>query len=319
MSRYRFNSERLEFTKERPSITRVLRSVLFIFLGSVVMAFLYYFIFGLFILSPAERNLARETELMNSEYERLSQKMDAVNQVLDELELRDKNVYAAVLHSTPVEMEVEEANLTQYQEIAADPNFALVYHNDSTIRYVEHRAAAITRALFATEELFYAQVDSLQGIPACFPLRNPTIVNMGATLGKRIQPFYKIPMEHNGMDFLSGLGTDVIATADGEVSEVKRSARGQGNIVRITHPYGGYETLYAHLSDIFVRKGQKVNRGMVIARIGSTGMSFTPHLHYEVRRNGELCDPVHYYWMNVMPKEYRQIMLTAYNTGQSLD
>ncbi len=319
MSRYRFNNEKLEFTKERPTFAQILRKGMWIFLGSVVLAFVYYLIFGLFVLSPAERNLARETELMNNEYKRLSQKMEGLDKVLDELEERDKSIYATVLHSAPIDMGVEEANLTQYQNMVDQPHFALVFHNDSVISRLEHKAAAITRELFATEELFYAQADSLKGLPACFPLQNPTISNMGATLGKRIQPFYKIPMEHNGMDFLSGLGTDVLATADGKVVEVKRSPRGQGNTVKIEHSYGGYQTLYAHLSDIFVRQGQQVMRGMVIARVGSTGMSFTPHLHYEVRREGTICDPVHYYWMNVMPDQYRQIMLTAYNTGQSLD
>jgi murein DD-endopeptidase MepM/ murein hydrolase activator NlpD len=142
---------------------------------------------------------------------------------------------------------------------------------------------------------------------------------IGATIGQRVHPFYKIPMEHNGMDFLVGFGTDVVATADGYVSKVSRSPRGQGNVVEIVHGESGFSTLYAHLSELFVRQGQQVTRGMVIARVGSSGMSFMPHLHYEVHQDSLVRDPVHYFFMDVMPKEYRQIMLTAYNTGQSLD
>jgi len=318
MNKYQFNEEKLEFTKVRPNIKTVLKRIFWVFLGSIALALLYYLVFGMFVLSPAERTLIRETELMQNEYERLSREMDNLNKVIEELAVRDRNIYGTVLHSTPLELN-QEVDISHYRALVEDPSFALAYHADSVISGLEQRAALVTRALYMAGNSIYEQIDSLVYLPAAFPLRQPPMEAMGATIGRRIHPFYKIPMEHTGMDFLAGLGTDVLATADGRVVNVSRSARGRGNVVEIEHNYRGYKTVYAHLSDIFVRKGQYVDRGMVIARVGSSGMSFMPHLHYEIQQKGQVRDPVHYYFMEVMPGEYRQIMLTAYNTGQSLD
>lgn len=318
MSHYQFNKEKLEFIKVRPGFKIRLKRFLWIFLGSVGLSVIYYLIFGLFVLSPAERNLQRETQLMQSEYERLSKEMKNLTTVIEELDTRDKGIYGAVLHSTPLEV-TEGADITHYQSLMEDYSFVLAYHADSVISSLEQRMALVTRGLYEIGNQVYDNTDSLRYLPAVFPLRDPPMEAMGATVGLRIHPFYKIPMEHTGMDFLAGHGTDVLATADGQVVHVSRSARGRGNVVEIAHPYRGYVTVYAHLSDIFVRKGQYVKRGMVVARIGSTGMSFIPHLHYEVRQGDQVMDPVHYFFMDVQPYDYHQILLTANNTGQSLD
>ena len=81
----------------------------------------------------------------------------------------------------------------------------------------------------------------------------------------------------------------------------------------------GYETLYGHLSSIQVRKGQHVRRGDIIALSGDTGLSLAPHLHYEVRYNGVRVDPVHYFFMELSPSEYRRMMRIAQAGMQSFD
>ena len=76
---------------------------------------------------------------------------------------------------------------------------------------------------------------------------------------------------------------------------------------------------YAHLGDILVRKGERVSRGTVIARVGNSGLSFAPHLHYEVRRGGKIMDPVNYFFAELKPGSYREMVITALNSGQSMD
>lgn len=101
----------MEFTRVRPNIKTILKRILWVFLGSVVLALVYYLIFGMFILSPAERNLVRETQLMQTEYERLTNEMNTLNKVVEELEMRDRSIYGTVLHSTPLEV-TREADIS---------------------------------------------------------------------------------------------------------------------------------------------------------------------------------------------------------------
>ena len=113
-------------------------------------------------------------------------------------------------------------------------------------------------------------------------------------------------------------GTDVTATAGGVVVEVLKQNKGLGNMVIIDHG-DGFQTTYAHLSDIYVAINQKVKRGKVIGRVGNSGTSFSTSLHYEVRKSGRAVDPVNYFFANLSPSAYSDMLLLANTTGQSLD
>jgi murein DD-endopeptidase MepM/ murein hydrolase activator NlpD len=95
---------------------------------------------------------------------------------------------------------------------------------------------------------------------------------------------------HPGMDIAVASGSRILASGSGVVSEVGEDSV-YGRYVRIAHP-GGYESLYAHASELLVRTRQRVPAGEVIALSGSTGVSSAPHLHFEIRRNGQPVDPV---------------------------
>ena len=109
-------------------------------------------------------------------------------------------------------------------------------------------------------------------------------------MGKKVNPFYKTLTMHNGMDLLAAQGTPVLAGADGVVVKAVKNGKREGSSVTIDHK-NGYVTVYNHLGNIKVRKGQKVKQGDKIAEVGLTGMSFAPHLHYELYVNGESVDP----------------------------
>ncbi len=97
------------------------------------------------------------------------------------------------------------------------------------------------------------------------------------------------------MDFSAPTGTEIYATGNGTIILTKYSRRGYGNHIVIAHGYG-YKTLYAHLSKILVKKGEKVKRGDVIGLVGNTGLSVSPHIHYEVHKNNKKINPVNYYF-----------------------
>jgi murein DD-endopeptidase MepM/ murein hydrolase activator NlpD len=97
---------------------------------------------------------------------------------------------------------------------------------------------------------------------------------------------------HDGVDIPAITGTHIVASAEGVVT-VAGKMRGYGNIVIIKHS-NGYHTVYAHNSKHFVKKGQKVSQGEVIANVGSSGRSSGPHLHFEIRRKNKVRDPAMY-------------------------
>jgi murein DD-endopeptidase MepM/ murein hydrolase activator NlpD len=101
------------------------------------------------------------------------------------------------------------------------------------------------------------------------------------------------PRGHAGLDIADDTGTPILAADEGEVLKAYWNADGYGGLVIIEHP-AGYETWYGHLSRLGVEKGEHVTRGEQIGRMGSTGFSTGSHLHFEVRQDGELCDPLKY-------------------------
>ena len=135
-------------------------------------------------------------------------------------------------------------------------------------------------------------IDRLADSLAVLPFGKPTSGDISSRYGYRKSPFSEAREFHGGIDFRGKTGTEVVTTADGVVAKAKH-AKGYGKHVVIKHKKG-YKTLYAHLSRIEVRKGQKVVAGEKIGEIGSTGRSSGPHLHYEIIRHGRRINPKNY-------------------------
>ncbi len=111
--------------------------------------------------------------------------------------------------------------------------------------------------------------------------------------GMRKDPFTGRMHFHYGIDLAAPIGTPVYAPADGVVKRVKRDPRGYGLLLEINHGMG-ITTRYGHLSKVLVKPGQKVKRGQIIAKVGNTGRSTGPHLHYEVRVLNKPVNPLNY-------------------------
>lgn len=94
--------------------------------------------------------------------------------------------------------------------------------------------------------------------------------------------------------------------------------RGYGNRLIIDHGYG-YETMYAHIHEFKVKKGQKVTRGQLIATVGNTGKSTAPHLHYEIRKDGVRVNPIYYFFNDLSPEQYDMVLELSSRPTQTLD
>ena len=154
--------------------------------------------------------------------------------------------------------------------------------------------------------------------PMTNPLESFSFAQTGASVGDKINPFYKVSIRHNGLDMIAPSGEPVYASADGVVRDVIRSRKGLGNVVEVDHG-NGYVTRYGHLADVEVRKGREVKKGTRIGYVGVSGNSFAPHLHYEVMRDTLVMDPVNYLFASLTPEDYVNVLVMSVSTGQSLD
>lgn len=283
-------------------------------IATASLAAFYYLIFSLVINTDEEKRLKQENRLYEKLYPEMEQKEKLISDVVKDLQARDNAIYKQIFKS---------------QAPSVDPqNSALFFFaTDSTedkdiVEYTERRSLALldmTSRIDSNFKAVFSDAASSRILPPMLvPVPDLKFAQVGASVGKKMDPFYKVLTEHTGIDLIAGQGTPVIATADGVVLEVKRSGKGPGNIVEIGHD-GGYRTLYAHLQDIVVRKGERVKAGRKIANVGMSGNSFAPHLHYEVHRDSLVLDPVNFFFASFSPEDYMKAAYMAATTGQSLD
>lgn len=317
MSKYRFNKEQLSFVEEKLGIKGKMKIAFNYLVVSILLAILYYIVFALFFNTNHEELLQKENKLMSEEYKKVSKKMDILDNVIIDLRARDKEIYKSIFKSSPPDFLSHQYNSSLYSQLDSSSDINLVNFSSNKRSYLE-------KIMVSQNNLMDAIIGeiknnpSITNIPSITPIKDINISQAGASIGKRIHPFYKTPTEHTGVDLLAAIGTEVHATASGTVIDVISSDRGRGNQVIIKHE-GGYVTKYAHLGDILVRKFQPVKQNTVIGRVGNSGLSFAPHLHYEVILNGEVMDPVNFFFADLSPYEYREMLVIAMSSGQSLD
>ncbi|MDR2891260.1 MAG: M23 family metallopeptidase [Alistipes sp.] len=286
----------------------------------VGIAVSYYFVFSFFFDTPAEMRLRTSTHRLEREYERLSERYDSLAMVLENVAERDRNVFQVLFESDPYDFEGIGQGETwrEYERLTDLSNRTLGAEFFDKMQTLDRGV----KKLSATYQSVGRQIDSMGGradrIPSIQPVVNNELTLLTASYGLRIHPFYRNLRPHGGVDYTVPEGTPVFATGDGVVRDVFSRNTGSGITVTIDHG-SGYETTYSHLSRSSVVNGQRVRRGDIIARTGNTGLSLTPHLHYEVRKDGMRVDPIHYFFMELTPSDYQRMMRIARSGMQSFD
>jgi len=120
------------------------------------------------------------------------------------------------------------------------------------------------------------------------------------------------------MDFSAPRNTPVYAASNGKIVRADSRSSGYGKHIRIDHGYG-FITLYAHLNSYNVKRGQTVKKGDIIGFVGNTGRSKGLHLHYEVIKDGISVNPVNYFYGNLTPEEFDEVLRISVQENQSLD
>jgi len=321
--KYYYDSENLAYRKIKIKKGTKLGYGFLFLLASALFGFLSYLIIlnTPFFETPKDKVLSRETDNLKLRYAILNKKIDQLDEVLSDIEDRDNNLYRIYFNANAIPNEVRKAGLdikNRYKELEGFDNSQLVINTSKRVDVLTKELAIQSKSLDQILALAKTKENLLAAIPAIQPVRNENLKRMASGFGYRSDPFTKIRKMHQGMDFTAPTGSPVYATGDGVIARADAAASGYGNHIVIRHGFG-YETLYAHLSKYKCRVGQRVKRGDVIGYVGSTGRSQGPHCHYEVHKNGNVVNPLNFYYGNISAAEYVAISNIANQENQSFD
>ncbi|MDG1330973.1 MAG: M23 family metallopeptidase [Crocinitomicaceae bacterium] len=318
---YKYNPETLTYEKVQVSTGRRVFRVILVSAPSILLGLLLALFFTQRIDSPREKELNRDFKLQEAELQRLQKGMLLVNDVLDDIEERDENLYRQVLYAKEFPQEMRRMGTggsDKYSYLRGLRNDSLLMLTSSGLDQLERRLNAQSLSFRELLKLVKDKENMITCIPSIQPVRNTDLKKAISGFGWRVDPIYKTRQMHTGMDFTAARGTEVYATGDGVVQIVENKAWGYGKSIVINHGYG-YQTRYAHLSAIGVSEGQKVKRGHLIGLVGSTGRSTGPHLHYEVVKNGVKVNPIAYYHNDLSPDQYEELLKTSTKSSKTLD
>jgi murein DD-endopeptidase MepM/ murein hydrolase activator NlpD len=320
-TKYKFNPDSLSFDRVSLGVRTLLFRFLAYFIGSLIVALVYWVIFAAFFDSPKEKALIREVQQLTIQYDLINREMKNVEIVLEDLRKTDDNLYRTIFEAEPIPATLREGGVggvNRYKWLEGYSNSDLVIETTNRLDNIRKKVYLQSKSFDDLIVLAKNKEEMLKSLPAILPVSNKDLTRTASGYGLRIHPIYKISKFHYGMDFTAPAGTDVYATGNGVVKEIQSSQRGLGKHIIIDHGFG-YSSIYAHLSNFNVRAGQKVQRGDVIGFVGNTGTSIANHLHYEIKLNGVNVDPVNYYFEDLTPDEYVRLIEIASKTGQSFD
>lgn len=279
----------------------------FRFFSGIAVAVVYFIVFSVFFDTPIEYELKKSTDRIEQEYRELERRYDTLQQVLDNVSERDRSVYKILFESEPVMPgDGERQRRLAFQaRLEGMTNLELGTYFDEGLGMLYQEVSNYAAMASRQRERVEADVPRALSIPAIQPVDNRQLTLLTASFGERVHPFFKTMSQHNGVDYSVPVGTAVFATADGTVRSLQTRGQTSGLTLLIDHG-NGYETVYSHLDKVVAQPGRKVSRGDIIAFSGNSGLSFAPHLHYEVRYRGTAVDPVNYFFMELdMPRMSR--------------
>lgn len=320
--KYYYDSETLSYQKIKRKKGRRLAYTVMAGLGIFLAGFILLLIFLNLpqIETPKEKRLNRELDNMKLQYSLLDKKVHQAQEVLENVEDRDNKIYRVYFEASPIpeaERNAGFGGINRYKDLEGYDNSQLIIQSNQLIDQLQKRIIVESKSLDKIIELAKNKEKLLAATPAIQPIKNKDLRHISSGYGSRWHPILKIMRMHSGIDFASNIGAEIYATADGTVETAARG-HGYGNMVTLDHGFG-YETRYAHMSKIIVKKGEKVKRGQVIGLVGNTGLSTGPHVHYEIRKNGKTVNPINYFHGDLSPEEYKIVLEQSSIQNQSLD
>ena len=317
--KYYYDPETLSYRKIKVAKKDIYKRTLFGFLAIVLIAFFGFIGFGQILMSPNERAQKRELENLKLHYELMQKRISESSEVLTQLQERDNNIYRTYFEANPISEEQRRAGfggVNRYKHLEGFDNSEMIKNTTKELDILSKQLVVQSKSLDEIVKLAKEKEKMLASIPAILPVKLEHLTRMASGYKWRMHPILKIRKFHKGMDFTAPKGTPIYASGNGKVIRAQRSAT-FGKVVYIDHGYG-YKTIYAHMSKIKAKRGQKVKRGDLIGYVGNTGRSVSAHLHYEVHKNGRALNPINFYYGDLTPEQFAAMQKVA-EQGQSFD
>jgi len=319
--KYYYNTQTLRYEKQVTPL-RVTLLRIFAFLSTAIVSGLIIVAIAFrFLDSPKEKVMKLQlerAEYLNKVY---ADKYNELDERLRQLEKRDNEVYRTVFEAQPLPDSLRIRQLEKRKEmqiLAGMDSEELTEGIAKKLSGIYNRIISQEKSFKEIEKMVINKEKLLASTPAIQPLSNKDLDRVSSGFGYRIDPLYKTVKFHPGLDFTAPQGTPVYATADGIVRVAGNLGNGYGNHIVIDHGYS-YNTLYGHLFRLKAKRGQAVKRGEVIGYVGNTGKSTGPHLHYEVIKSRKHLDPIYFFYNDLTPEQYQQILKLAASRNQSFD
>ena len=272
--------------------------------------------------SPKIIQLKKENNELQTHYEILNKEVNIAYKMLENLEQRDDNIYRIIFEAEPIPSSIRKVGIggvNRYKDLLDGKleRENLLIDNYVKIDELKRKLYVQTKSYDDLYTMAVNKEELVAAIPAIQPVSNKDLKRLASGFGQRIDPFLKVKRMHYGLDFSIKVGTPIYATADGKAVIVKTSFGGFGKHIYLDHG-NGYKTVYAHLDKFNIKRGQKVKRGELIAYSGNSGRSTAPHLHYEVHKNGEKVNPINFFFNDLTPNQYEEVIKIASVENQAL-
>ena len=317
---YHYDHEACAFVEVQPTRTRFYAQLSGFVVGAFLLAGAMAWGIDHMTETPEELALQAENRALQQQLSATEERIEDVASQLDELAETDQSLYRVLLDADPISDDVRQAGaggIDPYEHFSrfSAPTAEVLRETGQHLDQLERQIALQNASFRELADLAEEHQAWLTEMPAILPASG----NLISGFGMRRHPILKITRLHKGVDIVAPTGTPVYATGDAVVKEAGRSA-GYGINVVLEHPKAGYLTRYAHLSAANVREGQRVQRGDLIGKVGSTGLSKAPHLHYEVMNlDGEPFNPIYFFAPSLSPERYRQLLAESQASSISLD
>ena len=311
---YKYNPQTLNYERVYPSVSQRIWSVFRqLIIGGIIGGGLFAIVTYTFD-SPHEQQLRKDNRLLVTQYQILSKQIEANEKILEELQRRDDDLYRILFNANPIPSSIRKPSVggtNRYEHLLTMPHSDLVIATSAKVDMMTRELYVQSNSYDELAELIKTKEERIKNTPSIMPLSPKQMKSLSSGFGMRIHPIYGRPRMHTGVDLNADSGTPIYATGNGVVESAKWDG-GYGNAIVINHGFG-YKTLYGHCREMKVRPGQKVVRGQEIGTVGSTGTSVGSHLHYEVLVNGRHDNPVKYFFMDLTPEEYSQMLFESEN------